>query len=34
MNKINVCLSCDENYAIYAGVVIALILTNVGSDWE
>ena len=26
--KINVCLSCDENYAQYAGVVIASILAN------
>lgn len=28
MNKINVCLSCDNNYCKYAGVVIASILYN------
>ena len=26
--KINVCLACDDNYAKYAGVVIASILAN------
>ncbi len=28
MNDINICLSCDNNYAIYAGVLIASILVN------
>ena len=28
MTKINVCISCDENYAKYASVVIASILYN------
>lgn len=28
MNNINVCLSCDDNYSKYAGVVIASILKN------
>ena len=28
MTKINVCLSCDDNYSKYAGVVIASILAN------
>lgn len=28
MNKINVCISCDNNYSKYAGVVIASILCN------
>lgn len=28
MNNINVCLSCDDNYSKYAGVVIASILSN------
>lgn len=32
MNAINVCLSCDDNYAKYAGVVIASILKNAFSD--
>ena len=32
MNKINVCLSCDDNYAIYAGVVIASILSNASDN--
>ena len=27
-NKINICLSCDNNYAKHAGVVIASILKN------
>lgn len=27
-NRINICLSCDENYSKYAGVVIASILHN------
>lgn len=26
--KINICLSCDDNYAKYAGVVITSVLTN------
>ena len=30
--KINVCLSCDENYAQYAGVVIASILANAKAE--
>ncbi|MBQ8458612.1 LicD family protein [bacterium] len=30
--KINICLSCDNNYAKYAGVVIASILKNAGTD--
>ena len=32
MNKINVCLACDNNYAKYAGVVIASILCNAGKN--
>lgn len=28
MSKINVCLSCDDNYSKYAGVVIASTLSN------
>lgn len=28
MGKINVCLSCDNNYVKYAGVVIASIIAN------
>lgn len=28
MNKINVCISCDDNYARYAGVVITSVLIN------
>lgn len=31
-NKTNICLSCDENYAQYAGVVIASILSNAKID--
>ena len=31
-NRINICLSCDENYAQYAGVVIASILANSKAD--
>ena len=27
-NKINIALSCDENYSKYAGIVIASILAN------
>ncbi len=34
MNKINVCLSCDENYAKHAGVVIASILSNASQEDE
>lgn len=33
-DKINVCLACDDNYAKYAGVVIASILTNANIDDE
>ncbi len=32
LNRINICLSCDENYAQYAGVVIASILANSKAD--
>ena len=32
--NINVCISCDDNYAKYAGVVIASILLNAGEDDE
>ena len=32
INNINVCLACDDNYAKYAGVVIASILHNANSD--
>lgn len=32
MNVINVCLACDNNYAKYAGVVIASILANAASE--
>ena len=31
-NRINLCLSCDENYSKYAGVVIASILANAKVD--
>ena len=31
-NKINICISCDNNYAKYAGVVIASILKNAAKD--
>lgn len=31
MNKINICLACDNNYSMYAGVVIASILNNASS---
>jgi len=31
-NKINICLSCDENYSKYAGVVIASILANAKAE--
>ena len=34
MEKINVCLSCDENYARHAGVVITSILSNAKFDDE
>lgn len=30
--SINVCISCDDNYAKYAGVVIASILANANED--
>ena len=29
---INVCLACDDNYAKYAGVVMASILANAAKD--
>lgn len=32
MNKINVCVSCDDNYAIYAGVVIASVLASANDN--
>lgn len=32
MNNINVCLSCDDNYSKYAGVVISSILANANED--
>lgn len=32
MTDINVCLSCDDNYSKYAGVVIASVLANAGCD--
>ena len=33
MNKINVCISCDDNYARHAGVVTTSVLMNAtGSD--
>ena len=32
MTEINVCISCDENYAKYASVVIASILSNACGD--
>ncbi len=31
-NRINICLSCDENYAKHAGVVIASILAHSSAD--
>ena len=31
-NRINVCVSCDDNYAKYAGVVIASVLANADND--
>lgn len=34
MGKINVCISCDDNYAQYAGVAAASILTNAKDDSE
>ena len=34
MTKINICLSCDDNYAKYAGVVIASVLFNARNDDE
>lgn len=34
MGKINVCLTCDNNYARYAGVTIASILKNANTDDE
>ena len=32
MNCINICLACDNNYAQYAGVVIASVLANAAED--
>ncbi len=32
MTEINVCISCDDNYAKYASVVIASILSNAAND--
>jgi len=32
MSSINVCISCDDNYSKYAGVVIASILANASSE--
>lgn len=32
MKNINICLSCDDNYSKYAGVVIASILANADDD--
>ena len=32
MSNINVCFSCDDNYAKYAGVAIASILSNASSE--
>lgn len=32
MNEINVCISCDDNYAKYASVVFASILSNACND--
>ena len=32
MSNINICLSCDDNYAPYAGVVIASVLINSRDD--
>ena len=31
-SKINLCLSCDDNYAKYAGVVVASVLANANAD--
>ena len=32
MTPINVCLACDNNYAKYAGVVVASVLANSKDD--
>lgn len=32
MHNINICLSCDDNYAKYAGVVVASVLVNADKD--
>lgn len=32
MDNINICISCDDNYSTYAGVVIASILTNANKE--
>ena len=34
MKYMNICLSCDNNYAQYAGVVIASILLNSNNDYH
>lgn len=33
-NNINICISCDDNYAQYAGVVMASVLLSAGEDDE
>lgn len=32
MDKINICIACDDNYAKYAGVLIASVLSNAASN--
>ena len=32
MSILNICLACDDNYAKYAGVVIASVLLNSKED--
>jgi len=34
MSVINICLSCDDNYAKYAGVVVASVLANANDEDE
>lgn len=34
MQEINICLSSDDNYSKYAGVVIASILKNIDEDYD
>ena len=31
-NNINICVSCDDNYSKYAGVLIASVLSNADRD--